>query len=129
MMATPAFRLDPNSVKRVLGNTRREMDAISKKAASELFVEAEEILTRSRAEFVPVDQGILRADSGVTQPEQDGDSLKLTIWYGAGPARDYAVVQHEQMDFKHGVGGPKYLERPLLEAISGMGQRIASRVK
>jgi len=38
-------------------------------------------------------------------------------------------VQHERLDYKHSVGGPKYLERPLLEAASGMGERIAKKIR
>jgi hypothetical protein len=57
-----------------------------------------------------------------------GDDVSVTLSYG-GPASDYAVVQHERLDYKHSVGGPKYLERPLLEAASGMGERIAKKIR
>jgi len=104
------FKLDQSSLRRVLKNIERQGDVFSKKAASALRIEAEEILTRSRSE-VPVDQGILRNDSGVEGPQKNGDRIEVGVWYGDGPAKDYAVPQHERMDFSHVNGGPKYLER------------------
>ena len=59
----------------------------------------------------------------------DGGNVVVGIWYGDGPAKDYAVPQHERTDFKHTTGGPKYLERPVLEAAGGMARRLASRIK
>ncbi len=41
--------------------------------------------------------------------------LKLLLVTG-GPAVDYAFIVHEDMNAKHKVGEPKYLERPFLEA-------------
>ena len=124
-----ALKLNTASLNRVLRNIQREGDKLGKKGEAALFIEAQEILTRSRQEFVPVDQGILRSDSGVTKPVMTPGGPEVTIWYGAGPAKDYAVVQHERMDFKHDDGGPKYLERPLLEAVSGMAKRLGRKVK
>ena len=106
--------------------------AISQKAAPAagraLVAEAEAIMTRSKQSFVPVDTGVLRASGHVSMPDVSGDDVSVTLSYG-GPASDYAVVQHERLDYKHSVGGPKYLERPLLEAASGMGERIAKKIR
>ena len=102
---------------------------LSAKAGAALFIEGQEILTRSRQSFVPVDQGILMNDSGVTKPQMEGGQVVVGIWYGDGPAKDYAVPQHERMDFSHANGGPKYLERPVLEASNGMARRLSARMK
>ncbi len=122
-----ALRIDTASLNRVLGNIKKVGDRAAKEATAALFIEAQEILTRSRQDFVPVDMGILRSDSGVTNPTRSAKA-EVTIWYGAGPAEKYAIPQHERLDFKHTVGGPKYLERPLLEAVSGMAARLGKRV-
>ncbi len=128
-MATPTFTLDKTSVRRVMEKIKRQGDVFSAKAGAALFIEGQEILTRSRQSFVPVDQGILRQDSGVTRPEREGGKIVVGIWYGDGPARDYAVPQHERTDFRHVSGGPKYLERPVLEASNGLARRLAGRMK
>lgn len=124
-----AFKLDTGSVNRVLGNIEKAGEKLGSQAEAALFLEAQEILTRSRRDFVPVDLGILRADSDVTNPRRSKNGSQVTIWYGAGPARKYAVPQHERLDFKHKVGGPKYLERPLLEAAGDLDRRLARRIK
>jgi len=124
-----ALKLNTASLNRVLRNIKIEGDKLGKKAGAALFIEGQEILTRSRQDFVPTDLGILKSDSGVTPPSRTSKGPEVTIWYGAGPAKDYAVVQHERTDFKHDDGGPFYLERPLLEAVSGMAKRLGRKVK
>ncbi len=101
-----------------------------------------DILTDSRDNYVPYDQGELRDDSGVA--ETDDEDLSITIWYGDGPARAYALSIHEtpsshdplswkqhqasggNIVFK--IGGPKYLEKPLFAAVNGMAERIAEKI-
>ncbi len=98
-------------------------------AEAALFEEAEAIMARSKDEFVPVDEGILRASGHVQLPVRTGGDVSVTLAYG-GPAEAYAVIQHERLDFNHPHGGgPKYLERPLVEAVPGMGDRIAARIR
>lgn len=92
-----------------------------------LRMEAEEIMTRSKRDFVPVDLGALRTSGHVKPPERSGRDVSVTLAYG-GPAAPYALIQHEALHFSHRVGGPKYLERPLRDAIPGMNQRLAKRL-
>jgi len=80
--------------------------------------EAETIMTDSK-QRVPVDTGVLRA-SGFVQPVEDG----VRLAYG-GAASDYAIYVHENLDANHPVGEAKYLERPVLEALPGLAERVA----
>lgn len=90
-----------------------------------LYEEGEEIMTRSKEEFVPVDLSTLK-NSGLTHPaEIRGKTVTVELTFG-GAASEYAIVQHERLDYRHTVGGPKYLERPLKEATAGMAGRIAA---
>lgn len=95
--------------------------------AKALFREAEQIMTRSQRDFVPVDLGVLRASGHVAPPDIRGDRVTVELGYG-GAASAYALVQHERLDFHHDVGQAKYLEQPVLEAAAGLGGRIARRV-
>lgn len=97
-------------------------------AARALLAEAEAIMTRSKEEYVPVDTGVLRASGHVNPPDIHGDDVSVSLGFG-GAAKDYAVIQHERLDYKHTVGGPKYLERPLLEATRGLAERIGKVIK
>ena len=94
-----------------------------------LNLEGEVIMTRSKDVFVPVDLGPLRASGFVEQPEYSAHEASVTLGYG-GVAKDYALIQHENMEFHHpGQGGPKYLERPVREAQVGLGNRLARRIR
>lgn len=110
------------------------------KVAGALRVEAELIMSASKARFVPVDLGTLRSSGYVNPPERSGDTLEVTMGYG-GAAAAYATALHEHpsgssppswqgttVKFSPDGRGPKYLERPLMEAIPGMDRRIAKRL-
>lgn len=103
-----------------------------------LNVEAEKIMTRSKREFVFVDEGTLRNTGHVIHAELIGDMIVVLMRYGPIVT---AIVLHEFPDFnprhwpkdklnptKPGTG-PKYLERPLREAVSGMAERIAHEIR
>ena len=58
----------------------------------------------------------------------EGSEVSVTLGYG-GAAQDYAVVQHEDESLNHPNGGEaKYLEKPLLRRLAGMGERIGREV-
>lgn len=90
-----------------------------------LFIAAGEILTDSKENFVPVRLGTLRGTGIVLAPERKaGRLIEVTIAFG-GPSAPYAIVQHENLDYVHRVGEAKYLERPLMNAVSGLAKRLA----
>jgi hypothetical protein len=96
-------------------------------AKAALYQEGEAIMTESKRQC-PVDLGNLRATGHVSQPEMQQGHITVTLAYG-GPSATYAIVQHERLDFRHTVGGPKYLERPTLEAVNGMEQRLRKAIE
>jgi hypothetical protein len=73
----------------------------------------------------PVDDANMHEDGSphlvdtiqVTGPEFEGDNVSVSISYGNenDPTGDYAIVQHESMEFQHTRPGTKakYLEDPL----------------
>jgi hypothetical protein len=110
-----------------------------KAAKAALYLEAEFVMTDSKRNYVPVRDGILRS-SGFVLPDSDPKVIRVTLGFG-GPAGtgnvggetnqgdvNYAIIQHENMDFAHKVGEAKYLERPLFAAIPKMGENISKAI-
>jgi hypothetical protein len=107
-----------------------------------LYLRAEAIMTRSKREFVPVDLGTLRGTGHVSPPERRGRRVRVALSYG-GPAAPYATAVHEHLSAAsppswkgaekagrpvtfHPAGhGPKYLERPLFDAVPTLAAEIA----
>src|SRR3990167_10998505 len=77
-----------------------------------LYEEGQHIMTRSKAEFVPVDQGILRASGQVELPKTEPGRVSVTLGYGGGAAA-HALGQHESTDHHHTGGQAKKPQTPL----------------
>ena len=101
----------------------------------------------SKQNYVPVAAeggGTLQGSGHVEPPVVEGTQVSVRLAYG-GPASDYAEAVHEHLSehspyswqvaefLGHGVhftqGGPKYLERPFLVGIKGLGQWIADGLR
>lgn len=94
-------------------------------------VEMTEAKRRTPVSPVPAPKGVvpgtLRASGTVHRPERDGRQISVTLSFG-GAARDYAIVQHERLDYHHTTGQAKYLESVLQESRTSMAARIAARI-
>lgn len=106
-----------------------------------LYLEAELVLTDAKRHYVPIDLGTLRNSGYVAPPEREGTKISIRFGFG-GAASAYAIAVHETpskydpqswkgktIRFQRKGRGPKYLEKPLKEALKGMAQRIADRIK
>jgi hypothetical protein len=113
--------------------------------ARALYLRGETIMTRSKQEFVPVAEdrgGTLRASGHVKQPERIGRKIRVALVYG-GQAAAYAIAVHEHLSehspeswviaessgrgvhFHPTNHGPKFLERPLMEAVQTLAADLA----
>lgn len=114
---------------------------LRKDTAKAVRYEVEKIGTKADREHVPVDTGTLRASKYIDGPTIEGDSIEVTIGYG-GAASAYAAAVHENpsqhdppswegvaVQFHPRGRGRKFLQIPLNEAMSGMSDRIAERIK
>jgi hypothetical protein len=110
-----------------------------KHVASGMFIEAQIEMTEAKRRCpvspLPAPSGVvpgtLRASGTVHEPEFKGKEISVTLSFG-GPgsgAEDYAVVQHENLEFIHTTGQAKWLESTLDESAPHMGNRIAARVR
>ena len=87
------------------------------KAKKKLKVYAEEIKGLSQT-MCPVDSGTLKG-SAYVQEIIDG----WEIGYG-GAAEEYALEQHENLQYHHPVGQAKFLELAFIEVTSKMAGRM-----
>lgn len=115
-------------------------------AAAAVLEEAERIMGDSKANYVPVDLGTLRASGSVAAPVLTARGASVTLGYG-GAASAYALAVHEHLSgysppswvaaeasgnpvtFSPSGHGPKYLERPLLAAARGAAERLARSMR
>lgn len=91
-------------------------------ARAALYQEAEIEMAESKRR-VPVDTGALH-DSGRVEVVDDG----VRLAYGDA-AVDYAIYVHENLEALHPVGEAKFLERPILEALPYLAERVARRIR
>ncbi len=124
---------------------RRRLEAIGRRFPQQveraLREEAEEVMTKSKEHFVPIDLGNLKSSGHVDPVKRRGAAISVQLNYG-GPAAAYALAVHEHPSahspptwegktiFEAGPGGrgTKYLERPMMQAIPGMDRRLAGRI-
>lgn len=106
-----------------------------------LYLEGEKIMTKSKQDYVPVDDGTLRSSGHVKKPERRGKEVSVRMVYG-GSSAPYALTIHEnpsvhdpptwrgvEVKFHPDGRGPKYLQKPMNEAIPGMSSRIAAHLE
>lgn len=124
-MIKPQFTMSTQGFKDSLGLTT---DRLLHLAGGALKLEGELIMTDSKEHYVPVDEGTLRDSGHVTDPTIQGSKVFVELGFG-GEAEPYAWVQHENLEFKHKVGGPKFLETPMLQAAPQLGDRLAQRIR
>lgn len=113
-----------------MANLRDIASRYPDKVARGLYEEAEIEMLESKRRC-PVRYGVLRASGTVHEPEIRGRNISVTMSYG-GPgsgAEDYAIPQHENLEFFHTVGEAKFLESVLNESEPYMAGRVARRVR
>ena len=89
---------------------------------------AEDILTVSKSEYVPVDTGMLKGSGTTGEPQITPDGISVEIGYG-GAAVPYALRVHEAPDVKAdgspwGQGKNKYLTKPLYAMAADLPRRL-----
>tara|TARA_R100000306_G_C4274632_1_gene91903 strand:- start:66 stop:461 length:396 start_codon:yes stop_codon:yes gene_type:complete len=81
----------------------------------------------------PVRDGFLRGSHETSEPRWKGKIISVDIKVG-GPAAPYAKIVHERTygpsgaKVFHKTGRSKFIESALLEATSGLKERIAKRI-
>lgn len=119
----------------------RELRSIARKYPAKigaaLFLEANLIVTEAKRRFTPVDEGTLRGSGKALPPVGMGITTEVMMTFGDA-ASAYALAVHEhpsthsppswkgkKINWNVTGTGPKYLERPMMDAIKGMPARLA----
>lgn len=140
----------------MLARVRRIVDRLPDDIGAALQLEAEQIMEKSKERYVPVDMGTLRDSGTVEPPEKFITHVQVQMHYGEGAAAPYAIAVHEHLSSTspptwqgkgtassnqrtapspgvvtfHPAGrGPKYLEKPLLQAVKGMERRLGNMLR
>ena len=145
------FEFKVKGFKEMARQMRELADEVPDKAAAALYREGEQIVTTAKQATVPKDLGVL-VNSGMTdQPELAEGGIQVSMHFG-GPAAPYALAIHEhpsihspptwqgkpieeifsvreRIPWSRTGRGPKYLERPLNDAVKGMNDRIAKAIQ
>jgi hypothetical protein len=102
---------------------------LPRNAGAALYQFAEDVMSVSKDERVPVDTGRLMNSGYVALPQQEGNVISVTMGYGT----DYALKVHEDMDahvhWKRPGSGPKFLENPLKESEANLAPVVGDAVK
>lgn len=131
------IKLSVKGVDKAMAQVKRLAKEFPKAAAFALNRRGEIIMTDSKKNYVPVDEGELRASGHVVTEKAE---LRTTLGFG-GPAGignqgrsnkedvGYAVRQHETTSYQHTVGTSKYLEKPLMAAVGTLAADLGRDIK
>lgn len=127
----------------VVGRLKILEEAIPELGPKELYKFANIIMTDAKENYVPVDNGPLRASGMVMEPVIEGRNISVTMGFG-GAAEAYALAVHEHLSdysppswkkaeasgrgvhFSPAGHGPKYLERPVIAHANELVETIAA---
>lgn len=117
--------VDTDGIRRKIASLQRELpNEVGRAIRVEAEIEATECKRRT-----PVDTGALRSTIHVEGPTTEaGGSISCAIVAG-GPAADYAIHVHENLEAHHPVGQAKFIEEPLRESAPFLPGRIAKRLR
>jgi hypothetical protein len=126
-MAKASFKLDLFGDKELVNALKAGKENTPKAVAQAIWEEANVIFAKSQI-LVPVDTGVLRGSGGVSAPQMGSQGYFVDIFYG-GPAASYALLVHEIIGNYHNPPTQaKYLEQPVMEAMSTIQQNIKGRI-
>jgi len=117
-----------------LAEIRANLQAVQRHTKESMILagvkHANRVMNASKA-LVPIETGKLMISGEVLEPEVTDSAVTIDLVYGTSePTSNYAVVQHERLDFNHPNGGQaKYLEQPLLAMADDLTRALAETVK
>jgi len=103
---------------------KRFPDIVGAALMAETEVETTEVIKRT-----PIDKGPLRSTVKAEGPFREGRRIYSQISAGGGPAADYAIIQHEDLELWHDEGEAKFVESVILESRAYIAARVARRIQ
>ena len=94
-------------------------------AANKGALEGMNLVYDRSQDIVPLDETPLQKSGKVEQ-----EDTTTILSYGEGESAEYAVIQHENLQFRHAPGRQaKYLEQPFRELTPQILETIANKIK
>ena len=121
LSATPVWQ------KSIGASLARLMTELEAGTEDELFQFCQRVMTRSKAEFVPVDTRRLQRSGKVERDKRSSGLIRVRMSYGGGDVF-YALIVHERLDVNHPIGSAKYLEIPLMEALPELQGEVIAKI-
>jgi hypothetical protein len=118
------FEITVRGHERVIRNLVRLAVASPRAAQQGLRTEAEIEMTEMK-QRTPVKTGALRGSGRIEDLPNNGG---VRFLFG-GPAVDYAVPVHENLDVFHPTGQAKFMESVLNESVQHIPARVAARMR
>lgn len=123
-MASVSFSLSSRGMAEIRRGLMADAAGVHKAVSAGLYEMATDIADDSE-QLVPFKEGILQS-SRVVVDNISGDRYSVEVSYG-GNASDYALVQHENLSFKHTNGrSAKYLEKPFRARTKNFAQTLTA---
>jgi hypothetical protein len=120
--------LTPPAVTVMVRIANRMVGDLREAAAAAIRIEHERIMTTAK-QRTPVATGALRASGHVQPTRVDAGGRLVSVGGFGGPAAPYAVYVHEDLTARHPVGQAKFYETAVLEAQSGLADRLAAHIR
>jgi len=121
-----AFNTKSGSVQKVRAAVKKQAKDTPTKAMRAAYRWAEGVMLIAKVDRVPIRYGDLR-NSGMVVP--DPGRLRVNLSFGSGPAAKYAIDQHENITYKHRIGGPFYLREPVMENANAFQAMLARELR
>lgn len=135
-MPSAKFGAKIKGVKKMQAELRSIAKKFPDKVGAALYRQGEQIMTGSKRDYCPVEDGILRSSGHVVLHDS---KLGVTLGYGGpagignvGPTNNepvgYAIVQHEELAYKHTVGEAEFLKKPMDQAVPTLAKDLAADI-
>ena len=109
---------------KVTNNFPRVKNATSKTLGDALYMVAEEVMTDSKINYVPVVTGKLMKSGFVREPVYTPTQIKVVLGYNT----TYALAVHDR-PIAIGQGKNKYLSKPINSASKDLAKRIRAKMR
>lgn len=103
-----------------------EVKELAKSAGLEALLDCGQDLKGKSQDEAPIDQGDLKGNCNVSNPEESSGDITIAVGYSL----PYALRQHEHTEYNHPKGGKaKYLEDPYKKNVNKYHQYIGEKIK
>jgi len=118
--------MELNGLKATKKNIRALGEMVDRNGAQALNLVAQPRVRKmkDRSPVDPVDGGSLKASIHLSPVKRTKRGLEV-YWQAGGPASAYALIQHENMAYKHTTGQAKFISSVVYEDAAAMRSELA----